>query len=143
MPVVVDEPKQKSSGYKQYFSSIDKGKKILCFFAPGCEHCKQTALDLTKLKKQTKDFPALKILFMDEESELIPAFFEHCGETYDYKVLDIVSFWGLIGSSRDTPGVNYLWNGNSIKFYDGINANKFDLKSFKSLISKPFSQIGK
>lgn len=143
IPVVIDEPKQKASGYKQYFSSIDKGKKILCFFAPGCEHCKQTALDLTKLKKQTKDFPELKILFMDEESELIPAFFEHCGATYDYKVLDIVSFWGLIGSSRDTPGVNFLWNGNSIKFYDGINANKFDLKVFKSLISKPYSQIPK
>ena len=98
---------------------------------------------MTKLKKQTKDIPEMKILFMDEESELIPAFFEHCGATYDYKVLDIVSFWGLIGSSRDTPGVNFLWNGNSIKFYDGINANKFDLKVFKSLISKPYSQIPK
>lgn len=134
------EPKKKASGYAKFYPDVDKGKKILCFFAPGCDHCKETAKELTQLKKQMKDFPELRIIFMDEEAELIPAFFDYAGSKYTYQVLDVASFWQAIGGAKDTPGVIYLWNGNVIKEYDGINDKKFKMKEFKTIVSKPFGE---
>lgn len=140
---VVDEPKKKKSGFAQYFADIDKGKKILCFFAPGCEHCKETAKQLTQLKKQIPDFPEIRIIFMDEEPELIPTFFEFAGGTYPNMVMEVGQFWQTLGGTRDTPGVFYLWNGNQVKVYDGIDANAFKAKEFKTLVQKPWSEIKK
>jgi thiol-disulfide isomerase/thioredoxin len=132
------EPKKKNSGYAKFYADIDKGKKILCFFAPGCDHCKETAKELTKLKKQVKDFPEVKIIFMDEEAELIPAFFEYAGAKYTHQVLDVASFWQAMGGTKDTPGVIYLWNGNIMKEYDGINEKKFKMNEFKNVVTKPY-----
>lgn len=134
------EPKKKASGYAKFYPEIDKGKKILCFFAPGCDHCKETAKELTQMKKQIKDFPELRIIFMDEEAELIPSFFDYAGSKYTYQVLDVASFWQAIGGAKDTPGVIYLWNGNIMKEYDGINEKKFKMKEFKSIVTKPYSK---
>lgn len=141
-PVVekIDEPAQKKSGFKSLYPDIDKGKKILCFFAPGCEHCKETAKELTQMKSQVSDFPDIRIAFMDEEPELIPAFFEFAGAKYTHTVLDIATFWKTVGN-RDTPGVFYIWNGNIVKVYDGIDANAFKAKEFKALIQKPWSEV--
>jgi len=137
----VEEPAVKKSGFTNYFADIDKGKKVLCFFAPGCDHCRETVKELTQLRKQVKNFPEFRILFMDEEAEKIPDFFTYAGANYPYQILDIVSFWKTLGSSKDTPGVLYLWNGNTIKFYDGINENKFKKNEFKSLVSKPLKDL--
>jgi hypothetical protein len=54
-----------------------------------------------------------------------------------------MSFWNLIGNTRDTPGVKYLWNGNEILFYDGINANKFNASELKKTINKNYSELKK
>ncbi|MDH4473229.1 MAG: protein tlpB [Fluviicola sp.] len=141
-PVVekVDEPTQKKSGFKSIFPDIDNDKKILCFFAPGCEHCKETAKELTQMKSQVSGFPDIRIAFMDEEPELIPAFFEFAGAKYTHTVLDIATFWKTVGN-RDTPGVFYIWNGNIVKVYDGIEGNAFKAKEFKALIQKPWSEV--
>lgn len=141
-PVVekVDEPAQKKSGFKTVFPDIDNDKKILCFFAPGCEHCKETAKELTQMKSQVSGFPDIRIAFMDEESELIPAFFDFAGAKYTHTVLDIATFWKTVGN-RDTPGVFYIWNGNIVKVYDGIEGNAFKAKEFKALIQKPWSEV--
>jgi thiol-disulfide isomerase/thioredoxin len=139
----VDEPVAKKSGFSNYFSGIDQDKKILCFFAPGCEHCQETAKELTEMKRKDKNFPAVSIIFMDEESEKIPEFFNVAGTKYPYQVVDIISFWNLIGNTRDTPGVKYLWNGNEILFYDGINANKFNALELKKTLKKNYSELKK
>ncbi|HLP54707.1 MAG TPA: MauE/DoxX family redox-associated membrane protein [Fluviicola sp.] len=136
----VDEPAKKKSGFSSLFPDIDKDKKILCFFAPGCEHCKETAKELTQMKNQVKDFPDIRIAFMDEEAELIPAFFEFAGAKYTHSVLDIATFWKTVGN-RDTPGVFYIWNGNIVKVYDGIEGNAFKAKEFKALVQKPWSEV--
>jgi thiol-disulfide isomerase/thioredoxin len=134
--VEILEPKNKKSGFASLYSDIDKGKKILCFFAPGCEHCKATAKQLTELKKEMgKDFPEMKIVFMDEEAELIPEFFSFAGGKYTHKVLDVGAFWTIFGN-RDTPGVFYLWNGNVIKEFDGIDAKAFKKAAFKKALLK-------
>jgi thiol-disulfide isomerase/thioredoxin len=131
-----NEPKAKKSGYSNFFPDIDKGKKILCFFAPGCDHCKETAKELTQLKKEIQGFPDVKIVFMDEEAELIPAFFDFAGSKYPYQIADVATFWQTMGTTKDTPGVMYLWNGNVIKEYDGINEKKFVKSDFKKIITK-------
>jgi thiol-disulfide isomerase/thioredoxin len=129
-------PPSKKSAYSQYFENIDKGKKILCFFAPTCDHCMATAQELTELKKADPNFPELKIIFMDEAAEEIPNFFKFAGAEYPYLVLDIISFWGAIGKMNNTPGVVYLWNGNVQKFYNGTEKDKFNKVEFKNIVKK-------
>lgn len=137
-----EEPKQGKSGFASVYPSIDKGRKILCFFAPGCEHCKETAKQLTQLKSQIKDFPEINIAFMEEEVELIPEFFAFAGKKYTNKVLDIVTFWTLVGN-RDTPALFYIWNGNIIKEYNGINEKAFSKAGFKKIVQEDYSSLKK
>jgi hypothetical protein len=139
----IEEPAKHKSGYAQYFSNIDKGRKTLCFFVPGCDHCRTAAKELTELRKTTKDFPEISIIFMDEEADLIPDFFKEAGAEYPYKIIGVIAFWKVLGSGKDTPGVKYLWNGNEYKYYWGITDNKFDPLDYQKLISKPYSELKK
>lgn len=139
----VDEPKAVKSMYSSYFANADKGKKIIGLFAPGCEHCMETAKQLTEMRAKNKDFPELEIIFMDEEAEKIPDFFKFAGAQYPYKVIDIITFWKVLGNSNDTPGVIYLWNGNKIKEWDGINERKFVASELMKVYKKPYSEVKK
>lgn len=138
---IVDEPKAKKSGFASQYADIDKGRKILCFFAPGCDHCKETAKALTSMSAQDPNFPEMKIVFMDEEAELIPDFFAFAGKKYPFKILDVASFWTVLGGTKDTPGVFYLWNGNIVKEYDGINERAFKKDEFKKIVQKKWSEL--
>lgn len=138
-----DEPAQQKSGYSQYFSNIDKGKKILALFVPGCEHCRDVAKELTEMKAKNKNFPEVQIVFMNEEANLIPDFFKFAGAEYPYKVIEIIPFWKLLGTGKDTPGVIYLWNGNKIKEWDGINEKKFVGSELTTVLKKNYSEIKK
>jgi hypothetical protein len=80
---------------------------------------------------------------MDEEADKIPEFFEYAGAKYPYKIIDIASFWKLLGNDKDTPGVLYLWNGNIIKDWNGINEKKFVGSELKKIVAKPYAEIKK
>jgi thiol-disulfide isomerase/thioredoxin len=136
---IANEPAPVKSIYSQYFPTADKGKKIIGLFAPGCEHCRGVAKELTDLRAKNKNFPELKIVFMDEEAEVIPDFFKAAGAEYPYKTLDVISFWKFLGNSKDTPGVIYLWNGNKIAEWNGINEEKFVVADFMKAYNKPFT----
>jgi hypothetical protein len=110
---------------------------------PGCDHCRDAAKELTELRKKTKDFPEISIIFMNEEADLIPSFFKYAGAEYPYKIIEVIPFWKVLGSGKDTPGVKYLWNGNEYKYYWGITDNKFDVIDFEKLINKPYSELKK
>ena len=125
------------SAFPQYVPEevqIDKGKKILCLFAPGCDHCSEALKKLTAMRNEIDGFPPVHIVFMDEEPEKIPGVFEFAGRTYSYRVAPVAEFWKIIDFSRDTPGVVYLWNGNIRYFADGIDDNAFDEKSLKAAL---------
>jgi len=141
--VKIHEPSAKKSGFANFFPNIDKDKKILCFFAPGCDHCQETAKLLTEMRQKDKSFPEVSIIFMDEEVDKIPDFFAIAGKKYPYQIVDVISFWNVLGNTRDTPGVKYIWNGNEIKFYDGINENKFNASELKKIIKKNYSELKK
>ncbi|AXG74307.1 protein tlpB [Flavobacterium arcticum] len=138
-----DAPAPIQSAYAQYFPNIDKGKKIVALFAPGCEHCRDTAKELTELKSKDPNFPEIRIIFMDEEADLIPEFFEFAGAEYPYQIVDILGFWKILDDTKDTPGVVYLWNGNIIKDWDGINERHFVAEELIELLDKPYSEISK
>ncbi|WP_293890999.1 MauE/DoxX family redox-associated membrane protein [Flavobacterium sp.] len=139
----INEPAKHKSGYTQYFSKIDTGRKTLCFFVPGCDHCRVAAKELTELRQKDKNFPEISIIFMNEEADLIPDFFKFAGAEYPYKIIEVIPFWKVLGSGKDTPGVKYLWNGNEYKYYYGITDNKFDPVDYQKLINKPFSELKK
>ncbi|MFM7309336.1 MAG: hypothetical protein ACKOZY_01905, partial [Flavobacteriales bacterium] len=117
---------------------LDDGKKTICMFAPGCDHCRETAKQLQALRNQMA-VPPIYILFMDEEADKIPEFISETGMNRPYKLLDIPKFWSLLGSNASTPGVLYMWNGNVMQSWEGIEGNQFNLEQFKTAIQKPFA----
>lgn len=138
-----NEPKKIKSGNAIYFSNIDKGKKILCYFVPGCDHCRAAAKELTEMKKKDASLPPLSVIFMNEEADLIPDFFKEAGANYPYKIIEIIPFWNILGKNRDTPGVKYFWNGNEIKYYDGIKNNKFNGADLDVYLHKSYTELKK
>jgi hypothetical protein len=115
--------------------NLDKGKKIVCMFAAGCDHCRETAKTICGMA-QNKGFPDVYILFMDEETFLIDEFFKVAGCRFPHQVVDIPQFWNLLGTGKTTPGVFYLWNGNIIKSFDGIDNNKFKAEELQTALQK-------
>jgi hypothetical protein len=130
-------PKKTKTRYSDYttFSSqtvdLDEGKKIICFFSAGCDHCRAAVNEITALSKKIK-LPPVYIFFMDEETDKISSFFKEAGATYPYKILDVPIFWKLLGDNADTPGVIYLWNGNVVRYYEGLDNNKFNIADLEN-----------
>jgi thiol-disulfide isomerase/thioredoxin len=118
--------------------NLDEGKKLVCFFAPGCDHCRETAKELKALSGKMK-LPETYIIFMDEEAFLIPEFMKETGFNKPYQVVDIPKFWTVLGSNASTPGLFYLWNGNIIKSFEGIEGNKFDATILKAALEEHYS----
>lgn len=115
--------------------NIDNGKKIICFFAAGCDHCQNTAKTLVKLSKNP-GFPKVYIFFMDEETFKIPEFFQYAGAQIPYRVLDIPTFWTVLGDGGSTPGVFYMWNGNIVKNWVGIDEKAFKESELLQVLNK-------
>ena len=146
-PEPVEPPKPKGPAHvKSKFSDfpayippgikVDDGRKILCFFAPGCEHCQNAAKELTEMRNEIPNMPPMHIVFMDEEVNLIPKFFEIAGREYSHTVAPVTEFWKMLDFSRDTPGICYLYNGNIMYFADGINEKEFEKADLKKALAK-------
>ena len=130
-------PEKKISEFSDVVPSVDDGKVLLCFFAAGCDHCRSTMRSLDSLNSiYVNDFPRIEIVFMEEETEKIPEFFEYAGNTYAYQILDIPTFYEVLTWERDTPGVFYMWNGNIITSYNGINEHAFKVDSLVKALGK-------
>lgn len=135
---VVPELKNVSSRFAEYTTfgnrhvNLDEGKKIVCLFAAGCDHCRAVAKVICGLSKKDNS-PEVFILFMDEETYLIPDFFKEIGWAFPYQVIDVSKFWQLMGDGGNTPGVFCLWNGNIVKLYEGTENNKFDPEGLKKV----------
>ncbi len=136
---IIEGPKPVKSKFSKYTTfgnttvNLDEGKKVLCLFVPGCDHCREAAKEIGKMSKK-EGFPEVVILFMDEEAELIPEFFKVTQCNFPYQVIGITEFWKTIGSNSNTPGVVYLHNGNIEKFYEGTEANQFNAEGFLKAI---------
>lgn len=140
----LNAPKKVKSGNAKFFPNIDNGKKLLAYFVPGCDHCRDAAKELTEMRKKDPSMPPLSIIFMNEEADLIPDFFKAAGATYPYTIIEVIPFWNVLGSGKDTPGVKYLWNGNEIKYYWGITEpNKFNGEDLSQYLKKSYAELKK
>ena len=45
------------------------------------------------MQQKDKNFPAISIIFMNEEAELIPEFFKFAGAKYPFKIIEVIPFW--------------------------------------------------
>ena len=135
LPVQTVGKNKQVSSFSEYVVSdmdINDGKKILCFFDAGCEHCMDAAKSLNQLSDSIAYFPEMHIIFSDSEADRIPEFFIYAGREYSYQVLPfdndndtIDSYLEILGYDYGNPAVIYLENGNQIRFYDGTGANAF------------------
>jgi hypothetical protein len=143
LPVQTVGKNKRVSGFSEYVVSdmdINDGKKILCFFDAGCEHCMDAARSLNQLSDSIAYFPEMHIIFSDSEADRIPEFFEYAGREYSHQVLpfyneddEINSYLEILGYEYENPAVIYLDNGNQIRFYDGTGVNAFKAEEFKKL----------
>lgn len=122
----------KFSKYDKYIPGelhINSEKKILCFFAPTCDHCIETAKKLEAIRSESDSFPPMHILFYPDFPEMIPDFFKEVGREYSYRVPDIDTYVEMLGRSN-VPAVYYLWNGNIIYEAEGDMENRFKSRKF-------------
>ena len=108
----------------------DKGKKVVCMFHPDCDHCKETAAKICAMPR-TPGMPEVVILFLDEDADRIPAFFDAAGCRAPYQVIGHGPFFDLLGSGSDTPGVFCLWNGNVVASFEGSGERAWDEAKFR------------
>jgi uncharacterized membrane protein YphA (DoxX/SURF4 family) len=121
----------KHSNFGSKKVKLDEGKKVICLFAPGCDHCLETANSICALSA-AGGIPEVYIFFMDEETEKIPDFFKAAKCNFPYQIINIPEFWNLMGSDGNTPGIFCMWNGNIIKSFEGNEKNKYDAQVFKN-----------
>ena len=143
LPVQTVGKNKQVSSFSEYVVSdmdINDGKKLLCFFDAGCEHCMDAAKSLNQLSDSIAYFPEMHIIFSDSEADRIPEFFKYAGKENSYQVLPfyneddaINSYLEILGYEYENPAIIYLDNGNQIRFYDGTGANAFKAEEFKKL----------
>ena len=144
LPVQTVGKNKRVSGFSEYVVSdlnMNEGKKILCFFDAGCEHCMDAARSLNELSDSIAYFPQMHIIFSDSEADRIPEFFEYAGREYSHQVLpfyneddEINSYLEILGYEYENPVVIYLDNGNQIRFYDGTGVNEYNEAELKKLV---------
>ena len=64
VPVQTVGKNKRVAGFTKYVVSdlnMNEGKKILCFFDAGCEHCMDAAKSLTALSDSISNFPGFLI----------------------------------------------------------------------------------
>mgnify|MGYP001191122766 CR=1 FL=1 len=144
IPIQKEGKNKRVSAFSQYVESeidINSGKKILCFFDAGCEHCMDAAKSLASLSNQIEFFPEVHIVFSDLEEEKIPDFFKYAGQEYSYQVLpfyneddEINSYLEILGYEYENPAIIFLNDGNQIRFYDGTGPNEYNEQDLKKLL---------
>jgi len=145
LPIATNSNNRQVSSYTNYVNSdfdINEGKKILCFFDAGCEHCMDAAKSLTEIALVSESFPDVHIIFSDTEEGKIPHFLKYSGYDYSYQVMefynpdeDVNSYLEVLGYEYENPVVIYFNNGNQMRFYDGTGSNEYDAEDFRNLFN--------
>ena len=117
--------------YSDYFSDLGDDLKVLCFFSPDCEHCKETGRKLGKIN----NLPDVRIVFADESSDLIPEFYKFTGLKAEHKVISLEEFAERFFIQHDVPGVLLIEKGHPIHLFDGTEGNTYNDSLFRELIN--------
>ena len=145
LPIATNSSSKQVSSFSSYVEEdfdINTGKKVLCFFDAGCDHCMDAAKSLAEFSSQIQSFADVHIIFSDTEEEKIPEFLKYTGGDFSYQVMqfynpddEINSYLEVLGFEYENPVVIYYNNGNQMRFYDGTGSNEFDPNDFKNLFN--------
>ena len=145
LPIATNSSTKQVSSFSSYVEEdfdINTGKKVLCFFDAGCDHCMDAAKSLAEFSSQLQSFPDVHIIFSDTEEEKIAEFLQYTGGDFSYQVMqfynpddEINSYLEVLGFEYENPVVIYYNNGNQMRFYDGTGSNEFDPNDFKNLFN--------
>ena len=145
LPIATNSSSKQVSSFSSYVEEdfdINTGKKVLCFFDAGCDHCMDAAKSLAEFSSQLQSFADVHIIFSDTEEEKIPEFLQYTGGDFSYQVMqfynpddEINSYLEVLGFEYENPVVIYYNNGNQMRFYDGTGSNEFDPNDFKNLFN--------
>ena len=145
LPIATNSSSKQVSSFSSYVEEdfdINTGKKVLCFFDAGCDHCMDAAKSLAEFSTQLQSFADVHIIFSDTEEEKIPEFLKYTGGDFSYQVMqfynpddEINSYLEVLGFEYENPVVIYYNNGNQMRFYDGTGSNEFDPNDFKNLFN--------
>lgn len=130
MPRVVSE----FAPYTQFSDgkvvNLDAGKNIVCVFNTTCDHCMETAKGICEASKMAK-LPPVRILFwseMDAKGEAldkeIAAFFKFTGCSHPYTVVNVGTFFRMLGKAPSPPRVAVLNEGNIVGDFSSLNFSK-------------------
>ena len=145
LPVSSQSKNIRTSSFSSHVISddfdINKGRKILCFFDAGCEHCQESAKELKDLSDKINNFPEVHIIFSDAEEYNIPKFFEFAGKEFSYQVMpfyleddEVNSYLEVLGYEYENPAIIYLEDGNQMRFYDGTGNNEFNAEELRRIL---------
>tara|TARA_B100001057_G_C22515295_1_gene819622 strand:+ start:1 stop:798 length:798 start_codon:yes stop_codon:yes gene_type:complete len=145
LPIATNSSSKQVSSFSAYVEEdfdINTGKKVLCFFDAGCDHCMDAAKSLAEFSSQLQSFADVHIIFSDTEEEKIPEFLKYAGGDFSYQVMqfynpddEINSYLEVLGFEYENPVVIYYNNGNQMRFYDGTGSNEYDASDFKNLFN--------
>ena len=145
LPIATNSSSKQVSSFSSYVEEdfdINTGKKVLCFFDAGCDHCMDAAKSLAEFSSQLQSFADVHIIFSDTEEEKIPEFLKYTGGDFSYQVMqfynpddEINSYLEVLGFEYENPVVIYYNNGNQMRFYDGTGSNEYDANDFKNLFN--------
>ena len=145
LPIATNSSSKQVSSFSSYVEEdfdINTGKKVLCFFDAGCDHCMDAAKSLAEFSSQIQSFADVHIIFSDTEEEKIPEFLKYTGGDFSYQVMqfynpddEINSYLEVLGFEYENPVVIYYNNGNQMRFYDGTGSNEYDANDFKNLFN--------
>ncbi len=145
LPIATNSSNKQVSSFSEYVDSdfdINNGKKVLCFFDAGCDHCMDAAKSLTEIALNNQNFADVHIIFSDTEEDKIPEFLNYAGSDFSYQVMefynpddDINSYLEVLGFEYENPVVIYYNNGNQMRFYDGTGSNEYNSDDFKNLFN--------
>lgn len=111
-------------------TNLDAGKNIVCVFNTTCDHCMNTAKEIFEVAK-TQKLPPIKILFwseIDAKGEAldkeIAAFFKFAGGSAPYTMVDVSTFFRMLGKAPSPPRVAVLNEGNIVGDFSSLNFSK-------------------
>ena len=68
LPIATNSSSKQVSSFSSYVEEdfdINTGKKVLCFFDAGCDHCMDAAKSLAEFSSQLQSFADVHIIFSD------------------------------------------------------------------------------
>lgn len=88
---------------------LTSGRKLVAVFNADCEHCQETARELSMLAAQSKNFPPIYVLMLSESAEAVAGFAAKTATNFPYHLISAPDFFALIGNSP--PRVYWLEDG--------------------------------